>query len=132
MIYLDVNTYLFTKVQNSTNSKRFVSTEKQYKNILPMIFDLFSLSFLGAGCITESLSLNKKLIVVVNEKLMGNHQFELAKQLAMDEHLVYCICDDLKDVLEQKDLSSLKRFLPGEPKLFGNFLDDFMGVKSVE
>ena len=89
-------------------------------------------SFQGAGCITESLSLDKQLIVVVNEKLMGNHQFELAKQLAIDEHLVYCICDDLKDVLEQKDLSSLKKFHPGEPKLFGNFLDDFMGVKNSE
>ena len=86
----------------------------------------------GAGCITESLLLHKQLIVVVNEKLMDNHQFELAKQLAMDEHLVYCICDDLKDVLEQKDLSSLKRFFPGQPKLFGKFLDDFLGVKSSE
>ena len=70
--------------------------------------------------------------MVVNEKLMGNHQFELAKQLAKDEYLVYCICEDLKDVLEQKDLSLLKEFSPGDPKLFGNFLDDFMGVKNAE
>ena len=63
---------------------------------------------------------------------MDNHQFELARQLAKDEHLVYCICDDLKDVLEQKDLSCLKTFTPGDPKLFGNFLDNFMGVERVE
>ena len=67
--------------------------------------------------------------MVVNEKLMGNHQFELAKQLAMNEHLVYCICEHLKDVLEKKDLSSLKKFTPGDPKIFAEFLDDVMGVK---
>lgn len=63
---------------------------------------------------------------------MANHQLELAKQLALDENLVYCICDDLKDVLQQKNLSFLKTFSPGKPKLFGEFLDDFMGVKSIE
>ena len=68
--------------------------------------------------------------MVVNEKLMGNHQYELAKQLAIDGHLIYCICDHLKDVLGKKDLSTLKSFAPGDPKIFAEFLDDFLGVKS--
>ncbi|XP_028396017.1 UDP-N-acetylglucosamine transferase subunit ALG13 homolog [Dendronephthya gigantea] len=114
--------------------KSFALEFYRYKDSLKDDMSRASLiiSHAGAGCITESLELCKPLIVVVNEKLMDNHQFELARQLAKDEHLVYCICDDLKDVLEKKNLSCLKGLMPGDPKLFGNFLDDFMGVKSVK
>ena len=91
---------------------------------------LFCSNFQGAGCISEALSCNKPLIVVVNEKLMDNHQFELAKQLAIDNYLIYCICDHLKDVLETKDFTSLKKYSPGDPKLLADFLDDILGVKN--
>ena len=37
----------------------------------------------------EALSLQKPLIVVVNDMLMDNHQTELARQLAKDGHLLY-------------------------------------------
>lgn len=37
--------------------------------------------FLGSGSILESLRLHKKLIVVVNKKLLDNHQDELANVL---------------------------------------------------
>ena len=36
----------------------------------------------GSGSILEALSLGKRLVVVVNEELMGNHQTELADQMA--------------------------------------------------
>ena len=35
----------------------------------------------GSGSILEALSLEKMLVVVVNENLMGNHQTELAEQM---------------------------------------------------
>ena len=38
-------------------------------------------SHAGSGSILESLSLGKRLVVVVNESLMDNHQAELANEL---------------------------------------------------
>lgn len=40
----------------------------------------------------EALGANKPLLVVVNDKLMDNHQLELAKQLEADSQLIYCTC----------------------------------------
>ncbi|XP_038172151.1 UDP-N-acetylglucosamine transferase subunit ALG13 homolog isoform X2 [Arvicola amphibius] len=50
------------------------------------------ISHAGAGSCLESLEKGKPLVVVVNEKLMNNHQFELAKQLHKEGHLFYCTC----------------------------------------
>ncbi|KAL1766819.1 bifunctional UDP-N-acetylglucosamine transferase and deubiquitinase ALG13 isoform X7 [Sigmodon hispidus] len=50
------------------------------------------ISHAGAGSCLESLERGKPLVVVVNEKLMNNHQLELAKQLYTEGHLFYCTC----------------------------------------
>lgn len=50
------------------------------------------LFFLGAGSCLEVLGAGKPLLVVVNDKLMDNHQLELAKQLQADGHLLFCTC----------------------------------------
>ncbi|XP_034505155.1 putative bifunctional UDP-N-acetylglucosamine transferase and deubiquitinase ALG13 isoform X2 [Ailuropoda melanoleuca] len=50
------------------------------------------ISHAGAGSCLETLEKRKPLVVVVNEKLMNNHQLELAKQLYKDGHLFYCTC----------------------------------------
>ena len=52
----------------------------------------FLLLWIGAGTCLEVLEAGRPLIVVVNEKLMNNHQFELAKQLYANNHLLYCTC----------------------------------------
>ena len=44
--------------------------------------------YVGAGCISESLGLKKPLIVVINDKLMNNHQRELADQLSEEGYLL--------------------------------------------
>lgn len=43
----------------------------------------------GSGTLLEALGAEKKVIVVVNENLMDNHQVELARQLGNMGCLVY-------------------------------------------
>uniref|UniRef100_A0A8C4XKX1 UDP-N-acetylglucosamine transferase subunit ALG13 n=1 Tax=Falco tinnunculus TaxID=100819 RepID=A0A8C4XKX1_FALTI len=49
-------------------------------------------SHAGAGSCLEALGKEKPLVVVINEKLMNNHQLELAKQLHRDGHVFCCNC----------------------------------------
>lgn len=87
------------------------------------------ISHAGAGSCLEALGARKPLLVVVNDKLMDNHQLELARQLHMDSHLLYCTCSTLTETLKAMDLSVLQPFLPGKPKIFANFLDKALGVQ---
>ncbi|KAM6426975.1 UDP-N-acetylglucosamine transferase subunit ALG13-like isoform 2-T2 [Liasis olivaceus] len=48
------------------------------------------ISHAGAGSCLEVLEAGKPLLVVINDKLMDNHQLELARQLHKDGHLFYC------------------------------------------
>uniref|UniRef100_A0A669PL39 UDP-N-acetylglucosamine transferase subunit ALG13 n=1 Tax=Phasianus colchicus TaxID=9054 RepID=A0A669PL39_PHACC len=50
------------------------------------------ISHAGAGSCLETLEEGKPLLVVINEKLMNNHQLELARQLHKDGHVLYCNC----------------------------------------
>ncbi|KAM4696996.1 UDP-N-acetylglucosamine transferase subunit ALG13-like [Rhinophrynus dorsalis] len=87
------------------------------------------ISHAGAGSCLETLGEGKPLIVVINEKLMSNHQIELAKQLYRDGHLYYCTCSTLGSTLQNMDLSALKHFPPGNPENFAVFLDKAVGLK---
>lgn len=46
----------------------------------------------------EALGAQKALLVVVNDRLMDNHQLELARQLHSDSHLLYCTCRSVMDM----------------------------------
>jgi beta-1,4-N-acetylglucosaminyltransferase len=83
------------------------------------------ISHAGAGSILESLEANKKLIVVVNEKLMNNHQFELAEKMFDLGYLLFTTCDGLLEKIElinNKDFT-LNKYTPGLPALFGDYLN---------
>ncbi|KAM4662482.1 UDP-N-acetylglucosamine transferase subunit ALG13-like [Discoglossus pictus] len=85
------------------------------------------ISHAGAGSCLETLASRKPLIVVINEKLMSNHQLELAEQLHKDGHLYYCTCSTLGSTLTTMDLLALKEFPPGHPANFAMFLDKVVG-----
>ncbi|XP_024604931.1 UDP-N-acetylglucosamine transferase subunit ALG13 homolog [Neophocaena asiaeorientalis asiaeorientalis] len=87
------------------------------------------ISHAGAGSCLETLEERKPLIVVINEKLMNNHQLELAKQLHKDGHLFYCTCSMLPGLLQSMDFSTLKCFPPGQPEKFSAFLDKVVGLQ---
>ncbi|KAM9740857.1 UDP-N-acetylglucosamine transferase subunit ALG13 [Menidia menidia] len=87
------------------------------------------ISHAGAGSCLEALGAGKPLLVVVNDRLMDNHQLDLARQLHQDHHLLYCTCSTLTDTLRSMDLSALQPLPPGQPKNFASFLDKALGVK---
>ncbi|XP_048370509.1 UDP-N-acetylglucosamine transferase subunit ALG13 homolog [Sphaerodactylus townsendi] len=86
------------------------------------------ISHAGAGSCLEVLEAGKPLLVVVNDKLMDNHQLELARQLHRDGHLFYCTCRTLIETLQSMDLSTLKPLPPGQPEKFAAFLDKAVGI----
>lgn len=85
------------------------------------------ISHAGAGTCLETLELQKPLIVVVNETLHDNHQFELARQLFQDGYLFYCTPQTLQSTLKEIDLSHLKPWKPANPRIFSDWLDKRLG-----
>eukprot|EP00795_Rhopilema_esculentum_P001956 gene1956-17496_t len=84
----------------------------------------------GAGSIIEVLKAKKPLIVVINEKLMDNHQFELAEAFQNMNYLYYCTCSSLEAVIKEKDMSKLVKYEAGRPEIFGSYIAEFMGLSN--
>lgn len=83
------------------------------------------ISHAGSGSIIESLEANKFLIVVCNQDLMDNHQFELAEKMYELGFLLYTTCSFLEDKIEEihKPNFSIQKYQPGNPSLFANYLN---------
>ncbi len=89
------------------------------------------ISHAGAGSIIESLEANKRMVVVINEALMGNHQLELAAKMHSLNFLLYTTCTGLRDKLDlmSNPEFTLTPYKPGNPRLFGAFLDKVIDGK---
>lgn len=91
------------------------------------------ISHAGAGSCIEVLTSKRPLIVVVNERLMNNHQTELAQQLFIDGYLLYCSTQTLANALNDLDIkiSQLKPYEPGHRNMikFVHHLNTVMGFE---
>lgn len=91
------------------------------------------ISHAGAGSCIEVLTSKKPLITVVNDKLMDNHQTELAQQLSIDGHLLNCSPSNLAETINDLDrkLPSLKLYESGHNNMmkFCNHLNSIMGFE---
>uniref|UniRef100_A0A2S2P0Q2 UDP-N-acetylglucosamine transferase subunit ALG13 n=1 Tax=Schizaphis graminum TaxID=13262 RepID=A0A2S2P0Q2_SCHGA len=61
----------------------------------------------GAGSIMQALDYGKPLLVVINEKLMDNHQYELAEKLCEEKYLYYTTCENLRNCIDNLDFKLL-------------------------
>ncbi|CDR43113.1 CYFA0S11e00364g1_1 [Cyberlindnera fabianii] len=94
-----------------------------YKNIIiegiPFTADVDSvisgadlvLSHAGTGSILDTLRLKKKLVVVINDQLMDNHQEEVANSMMAGSHLIKSE-PSLEKLLEALTLTETHDFTP--------------------
>jgi beta-1,4-N-acetylglucosaminyltransferase len=82
------------------------------------------ISHAGAGSIVEALEANRRLVVVINEKLMDNHQSELAEKMQEEGYCLYARCSNLAEVINEilKPGNKLKKYEKGTPELFGQYI----------
>lgn len=110
-LVLQVGTGDIPSPKNFENSQIALETFRTKPNINSFMetSDLV-ISHAGAGSCLEVLKLRKPLLVVINEKLMDNHQAELAVRLTEMKCAFSCTTSELKSSLETMKLSELKHY----------------------
>ena len=118
------------KGQKSTEAEIQIRAYRYKNNILSDMesADLV-ISHAGAGSITDGLGLQKKMVVVINDTLMNNHQTEVADAFEAENYLFSTTPSNLCSLLLQKDLSELKIRPQPDTSLFPAFLGQEMGFE---
>lgn len=75
----------FTSLQLKKLKVEVVKLIPNFENVIKQ--SDFVITHCGAGSLLESLKNKKKVIGIINEKLMDNHQIELASQLKEDGYI---------------------------------------------
>lgn len=78
----------------------------------------------GAGSITEALSLQKHVMVVVNNTLMDNHQTELARAVVNKGYCFSTLPEQLAADLTEADFSSTAAYPPVDYTAFPKIIDE--------
>mmetsp|Transcript_17038 Transcript_17038/g.20533 ORF Transcript_17038/g.20533 Transcript_17038/m.20533 type:complete len:195 (-) Transcript_17038:264-848(-) len=115
---------------SSTNPRGF---ETEYFEFADSLGDFISkaalvISHAGSGSIFESLRASRPLVVVVNEKLMDNHQAELADELSQMKYCVSARPSDLLEKIKAFNPDALLPYTAGDPKKLAQGIDEFLGV----
>ncbi|CAO3584942.1 unnamed protein product [Absidia cylindrospora] len=88
------------------------------------------ISHSGSGTILQALRLHKRLVVIVNESLLDNHQTELAQIMATKNYVVYGDISNLVDAVFKASKHHLEPFPEPNVELFAAALDKQMGFTS--
>ncbi|KAE9549426.1 hypothetical protein FO519_007359 [Halicephalobus sp. NKZ332] len=86
----------------------------------------------GAGTALEVLKLHKPMIAVINDKLMDNHQTELADRLSELGHLIRTVPSQLHEALLNDQLFKPKPFEHSPPNRLSNYLTEKLGYINIE
>lgn len=80
----------------------------------------------GAGSITEALTLQKNVMVVVNNSLMDNHQTELARAVVGKGYCFSTLPENLIADLLAADFSSTTEYPPVDYTAFPKIIDELL------
>lgn len=84
----------------------------------------------GAGTCLQSLQAGKKLLVVINEDLMNNHQLELADRLFDEGYIHVAYYSDIIAILNSDfNYLQLKPFPAGNTYNYIKFINKMMGFE---
>ncbi|KAI9092353.1 glycosyl transferase [Phlyctochytrium arcticum] len=82
------------------------------------------LSHAGAGCILEALAMQKPLLVVINGKLMDNHQADLAHAFQEMRVLVCANVETLVERLKGCHWQDLRLLDESDPSIFATIVEE--------
>ncbi|KAH8338395.1 hypothetical protein KR059_002349 [Drosophila kikkawai] len=112
-------------------SKKYGIQVEQYK-FRPNLEDIRAADLIighaGAGTCMDILNNRKYGLIVINDKLMDNHQLELARQLAAENYIYYCGVTDVDAKLATLDFQALRPYetQPENMQKFVQALNDLM------
>jgi len=90
----------------------------------------FVISHGGAGSILEALGMEKPTIVVVNDRLMDNHQMELASSLASNNHVFTSTPSNLLEAMTSLSVDQLVPFPNPDITFFPSIIDEIINFEN--